>query len=68
MLNLIIFFEIYIFKSIKFCWRVPLTKKIRFIKQSFIIIVLAKKEKAKNLLNYDAVNKILNRNKILAPK
>ncbi len=32
------------------------------------IIVLAKKEKAKNLLNYDAVNKILNRNKILAPK
>ena len=32
------------------------------------IIVFAKKEKAKNLLNYDAVNKILNRNKILAPK
>ena len=32
------------------------------------IIVFAKKEKVKNLLNYDAVNKILNRNKILAPK
>ena len=32
------------------------------------IIVIAKKEKAQNLLNYDAVNKILNRNKILAPK
>ena len=32
------------------------------------IIVFAKKEKVKNLLNYDAVNKILNRNKIIAPK
>ena len=32
------------------------------------IIVFSKKEKVKNLLNYDAVNKILNRNKILAPK
>ena len=27
-----------------------------------------KKEKVKNLLIYDAVNKILNKNKILAPK
>lgn len=32
------------------------------------IIVFAKKEKDKNLLNYDAVNKILINNKIIAPK
>ena len=32
------------------------------------IIVYAKKEKVKNLLVYDAINKILNKNKILAPK
>ena len=32
------------------------------------IIVLSKKEKFKNLLIYDAINKILNNNKILAPK
>ena len=31
------------------------------------IIVFAKKEKFKNLVVYDAVNKILNKNKILAP-
>ena len=31
------------------------------------IIVYAKKEKNKNLLIYDAINKILNKNKILAP-
>ena len=31
------------------------------------IIVLAKKEKLKNLLIYDAINKILNKNKILVP-
>ena len=31
------------------------------------IIVHAKKEKFKNLLTYDAINKILNKNKILAP-
>ena len=31
------------------------------------ILVFAKKEKFKNLLVYDAVNKILNKNKILAP-
>ncbi len=31
------------------------------------IIVIAKKEKFKNLLVYDAINKILNKNKILAP-
>ena len=31
------------------------------------IIVFAKKEKFKNLLVYDAINKILNKNKILAP-
>tara|TARA_B100000579_G_C22715410_1_gene796666 strand:- start:169 stop:1125 length:957 start_codon:yes stop_codon:yes gene_type:complete len=31
------------------------------------IIVFAKKEKFKNLLIYDAINKILNKNKILAP-
>ena len=32
------------------------------------IIVFAKKEKFQNLLVYDAINKILNKNKILAPK
>ena len=31
------------------------------------IIVIAKKEKFKNLLVYDSINKILNKNKILAP-
>ena len=31
------------------------------------ILVFAKKEKLKNLLVYDAINKILNKNKILAP-
>ena len=37
-------------------------------KDNHSIIVYAKKEKVKNLLIYDAVNKILNKNKILAPK
>ena len=32
------------------------------------IVVYAKKEKFKNLLVYDAINKILNKNKILAPR
>ena len=32
------------------------------------IIVLAKKEKFKNLIIYEAINRILNKNKILAPK
>ena len=32
------------------------------------IIIFAKKEKFKNLLVYDSVNKILNENEILAPK
>ena len=36
--------------------------------QKTSIIVFAKKEKFKNLLVYDAINKILNKNKILAPK
>ena len=31
------------------------------------IVVVAKKEKFKNLVVYDAINKILNKNKILAP-
>ena len=31
------------------------------------VLVFAKKEKFKNLLVYDAINKILNKNKILAP-
>ena len=35
--------------------------------QNTSIIVFAKKEKFKNLLVYDAINKILNKNKILAP-
>ena len=37
-------------------------------KNNHSIIVYAKKEKVKNLLIYDAINKILNKNKILAPK
>ena len=37
-------------------------------KKNNSIVVFSKKEKIKNLLDYDAVNKILNRNKILAPK
>ena len=36
-------------------------------KKSSSIIVYANKEKSSNLLNYDAVNKILLENKILAP-
>ena len=32
------------------------------------VLVFAKKEKFKNLLVYDAINKILNKNKILAPQ
>ena len=32
------------------------------------IIVKAHKEKEKNLLIYDSINKILNKNKVLAPK
>jgi len=32
------------------------------------IVVISKKEKFKNLLVYDAINKILNKNKILAPR
>ena len=32
------------------------------------IIVFSKKEKFKNLIIYDSINKILNKNKILAPK
>ena len=32
------------------------------------VVVIAKKEKFKNLIVYDAINKILNKNKILAPK
>jgi len=32
------------------------------------IVILAKKDKFKNLLVYDAISKILNKNKILAPK
>ena len=32
------------------------------------IIIFSKKEKKKNLLIYDSINKILNKNKIIAPK
>ena len=35
--------------------------------QNSSILVFAQKEKFKNLLVYDAINKILNQNKILAP-
>ena len=37
-------------------------------KNNYSIVVYAKKEKVKNLLIYDAINKILKKNKILAPK
>ena len=37
------------------------------IKNKSSIVVFAKKEKFKNLIVYDAINKILNKNKILAP-
>ena len=37
-------------------------------KKDSSIIVYSKKEKIKNLLIYDAVNKILNKNNVLAPK
>ena len=37
-------------------------------KDNSSIVVVAKKEKIKNLLDYDAINKILIKNKILAPK
>ena len=36
-------------------------------KKKTSIIVIAKKERVKNLLIYDSINKILNRNRILAP-
>ena len=36
-------------------------------KKNQSIVVYAKKEKLKNLLIYDAINKILIKNKILAP-
>ena len=36
-------------------------------KNNTSIVVFAKRDKFKNLIIYDAVNKILNRNKILAP-
>ena len=36
-------------------------------KKNKSIIVISKKEKLKNLLIYDAINKILVKNKILAP-
>ena len=37
-------------------------------KEGGAILILAKKDKFKNLLVYDAISKILNKNKILAPK
>ena len=37
-------------------------------KKTNSIIVLAKKEKFKNLIIYEAINRIFNKNKILAPK
>ena len=36
-------------------------------KNNSSIIVFAKKEKFQNLIVYDAINRILNKNKILAP-
>ena len=40
----------------------------RKINKKSSIIVYAKKEKNKNLLNYDSINKLLLKNKIIAPK
>ena len=40
----------------------------RKYKEGNSIIILAKKNKFKNLLVYDAISKVLNKNKILAPK
>ena len=40
----------------------------KFYKYKNIIIVFSKKNAKKNLLIYDAINKILIKNKILAPK
>ena len=37
-------------------------------KKNHSIVVYSKKEKLKNLLIYDSINKILIKNKILAPK
>ena len=37
------------------------------IKNKSSIVVFAKREKSKNLVVYDAINKILNKNEILAP-
>jgi len=37
-------------------------------KNNYSILVYAKKEKLKNLITYDAINKILNKNRVLAPK
>ena len=37
-------------------------------KNTSSIVVISKKEKFKNLLVYDAINQILHKNKILAPK
>ena len=37
------------------------------IKKITSIVVFSKKEKIKNLLIYDAINKVLNKNKVLAP-
>ena len=37
-------------------------------KENNSVLVFSKKEKLKNLLIYDAINKILIKNKILAPK
>tara|TARA_B100001123_G_scaffold20085_1_gene22322 strand:+ start:590 stop:1555 length:966 start_codon:yes stop_codon:yes gene_type:complete len=38
------------------------------IKNKSSIIIYSKKEKNKNLLNYDAINKLLNKNKISSPE
>ena len=46
-------------------WPQPSSNKVEMLFSS--IIVFAKKEKFNNLLLYDAINKILNKNKILAP-
>ena len=43
-------------------------RKFNKIKKKSSIIILSKKEKRKNLLIYSAINHLINKNNILAPK
>ena len=56
------------FKELKEIKGVASFRKFYRNKKNNSILVHAKKEKLKNLLIYDAINKILIKNKILAPR